>query len=141
MTLAAGPGGPCGPVGPVWPCGPAGPCGPAANAEPVPDSATVAGLTGSLLLITSAALRAPAAWGAKLTLTTQLLPASIVLARQSSEVTTKSAASVPLNVRPVTRSDAAPVLVTLTGCDGLKVPCGWAAKVRLCCEGDAAGNP
>ena len=36
-----------------------------------------------MLSITSAALREPAAWGAKPTCTTQLLPASIVLPRQS----------------------------------------------------------
>ncbi len=106
----------------------------------MPDSATVAGVSGSLLLTLSVAERDPCAWGAKPTFTTQVLPGSIAAPRQSSELTRKSPGSAPVNVKPVTRSGAPPVLVTVTGCDALSVVCAWGANDRLWGETDAAGS-
>jgi hypothetical protein len=106
----------------------------------VPDSATVAGVSGSLLLTLSVAVREPPAWGAKLTLTVQVVPGSISAPRQSSELIRKSPGSEPVKVRPVTRSGAPPLFVTVTGWDGLSVACAWGANDRLWSETDAAGS-
>jgi hypothetical protein len=106
----------------------------------VPDSATVAGVSGSSLLTLSVAVREPCPWGAKLTLTVQVVPGSIAAPRQSSELTRKSPGSGPVKVRPVIRSGEPPVFATVTAWDGLSVACGWGANDRLCGETDAAGS-
>ena len=44
---------------------------------------------------------------------------------------TKEVAFVPLTATPVIASGLAPVLVTVTVCEGLVVPTAWLAKVKL----------
>jgi len=57
------------------------------------------------------------------------------------EMTRKSAALVPLNLSPETRSVPLPELVMVTFCGVLTVDCGCMPNVRLCDDSDADGRP
>jgi hypothetical protein len=67
---------------------------------PVPDSATVAGLAGSLLEICSVAVRTPSTYGANRTVNSHCWP-ELIIPRQPSEPVRKSPASAPVNVSPL----------------------------------------
>jgi hypothetical protein len=56
-------------------------------------------------------------------------------------MTRKSAALVPLNLSPETRSVPLPELVMVTFCGVLTVDCGCMPNVRLCDDSDADGRP
>src|SRR5215472_6386031 len=105
------------------------------KAMAVPESATVCGLPGALSVTLSVPLAEPARVGAKLTLTTQLAPAGIVMV-QVLDTLVKPA---PLTAILVMERVSLPVLVSTTGTATLVVPTGTSPKLMLLVENDSTG--
>ena len=78
------------------------------------------GLSGALSVTTSAAERVPTFWGLKAIDMVQLVPTASVSPEQPSPTTVKS--SVFGTAALLMKSDAVPVLLTVTNCDALLVP-------------------
>jgi hypothetical protein len=95
---------------------------------PVPERATVCGLSAALSTNTSEPDRLPVAVGLKVMLTVQLAPAATV-EPQLLLVMLKSL--LPVIVSLVRFRVALPVLVNVTGCGELEVPTVWLPNERL----------
>src|SRR5208283_1124140 len=104
-------------------------------AAPVPVKPTVWGLPLALSLMLSVPVMVPEDWGAKNTLMVQD-ELALRLAPQLF-VGGKLALPVPMLVMV---TGTVPVLVSVTGCELLSLPCAWLAKVRLGGETETAGT-
>ncbi len=94
---------------------------------PLPVSATACGLPSASLVSASAALRAPAALGAKRSPTLQLPPIATGALHVLLEIA-KSAAAAPVIAVSEIVSDALPGLVMVTNCSRLVVGTSWLRK-------------
>jgi hypothetical protein len=92
---------------------------------PVPESATVSGLLGALLVTMSVALATAAALGAKVTVIEQLAPTASVGGQEFCWP--NSAASAPPIAMPLIASSAPPVLETVSVLLAL-LPASWSPK-------------
>ena len=108
-----------------------------AGVVPVPVSGAFWGLLGALSVTVSWAERVPASVGEKVIETLQLAPTASVRPEQPSSTTVKS--SVLGTAAPLMKSDAVPVLVTVTSCGALVVPVSRAAKVSDVGDNETAG--
>lgn len=105
------------------------PYGPSAAAVPVPDSATVSGLPGALLLTDSVPLADPAAVGVNVTLTEQDAPAASDVPQLLDSL------NGPLTPTDDIDTALLPGFDTVTDCAGLVDPAAWFPNDRL--DGDA----
>lgn len=111
--------------------------GAAAAAVAVPVNATSCGLPAALSAIDSEAVLLPVDVGLKTTLMAHEAPTATL--EPQVLVSLKSPASVPVTLIPVIASEAVPLLVRVTACDGLLVPTACDANVRLAGETPTVG--
>ena len=110
-----------------------------AGPVPVPLRVTVCGLSVALSVKLNVAPRLPTPDGSNLTLTAQVALGASEAPVQLSAVAAKSPGLVPAMVTEVIASVPSPVLVTVSVCAGLRVPCKRLPKSSVGADKPAAG--
>ena len=98
---------------------------PTAGATPVPAKLTVWGLLESLSIIVSVPVRDPVCVGVNVTSIVQLSPAPT----EAPQLLVSPKSPLAPTLEMVTADE--PLLVKVTGCEGLVVPTPWSVKVKL----------